>query len=159
MTKLFAHDEREDSDNEVLPGKHEKEVFEVFVKLKENEDAVEEELAKNDLSDKSNNKNESFHTNNKNILKEFPVETYSLTTNANVTDKDNVKGEQKKENKISRIFRFIFPLLLTLTLTVLMMIACTRKYKIRLVQVSGWGFQFFFSFLLNGLAFNMFFLF
>ena len=119
-------------------------VFEVFLKLEANEDVVEEELAKNDLSDKSNNKNESFHTNNKNILKEFPVETYSLTTNANVNDKDNVKGEQKKENKISKIFRFVSPHLLTLTPTVLMMIACTRKYKNRrkLVQVSGWDFNF-----------------
>ena len=27
VTKLFAHDEREDSDNEVMPGKQEKEIF------------------------------------------------------------------------------------------------------------------------------------
>ena len=62
VTKLFAHEEREDSENEVWLGKHEKEGFEVIVKLMENEDVVEEELTKNgdnddDLRDKSNNQN------------------------------------------------------------------------------------------------------
>ena len=162
MTKLFAHDEREDSDNEVWPGKHDKEAFKVIVELKEYEDIVEEELSKNLRdSDKSNTKDESFQRKNKNIVNEFPVETYTLTTKANVNEQHNVKGEQKKENKISRIYLFISPLLLTLTPTILLMIACTRKYKNRqkMMQVSGFQFFFFFLYLLiKGLAINIFFL-
>jgi hypothetical protein len=156
VTKFFAHDEREDSDNEVWPGKHEKEAFEVIVKLMENEDVSEEESAENDdnddnVSDKSSDNDETFHGNNNNILKENILsETHTLTNDANVIDKVNVEGEQKKENNagnISRKFLFIFPLLIMI-LAILLLVTCRRKHKSKnkLGTPSGWSFLFSSSF-------------
>jgi hypothetical protein len=123
VTRLFAYDDREDSDNEVWPGKHEKEAFEVIVKLMENKDVPEEESAENDdndddVSDKSSNNDESSYGNNNNILKETIL--------------------------VSRIFLFIFPPLLTVILSVLLLVTCRRKYKRKNKPgpISGWSFLF-----------------
>ena len=73
------------------------------------------------------------------------VVTFNLTTEANVIDKVNAEGEQKKENKagnISRTFISISPLLLTIILAVILLVTCRRKYKSkhRLGTISGWLF-------------------